>query len=82
MTTELDDVRTGECLKRIAAYKGLTRSDLARRLLTSETFISKLLTGRQRLTPKMLDRFIAAIGCEDKARFLHTKAAKEHGWKI
>lgn len=72
----------GRRLHRLAEDKGLNRKTIAYRLGASPSFVCRMLCGKRAFTPKLLDKFIDAIGVQEMRAELHTAAAREYGFKF
>lgn len=78
----LHDIHLGERLKRLAAGKGYTPTLLADKLGCSIPHVSRMLAGKKRFTPTVLDKFILAIDLKNMEGTLHRQAAREYGYKV
>jgi UDP-N-acetylglucosamine 1-carboxyvinyltransferase len=68
--TRVDDSGTcttdgaGQRLRVLRLEAGLTQSDLAQRLGTTQSAVARMESGQQRTTLQALDRAAAALDCE------------------
>lgn len=62
--TSCDAAAVGQRLRALRREAGLTQSDLALRLGTTQSAVARLEAGRQRLSLAALQRTAAELGCD------------------